>query len=70
MYPFDWKLPDWAGASHIHKHLIRYLLKKSLGSFIKSDFALDTVDLEITKGQLSLRKLEINTEVTTEAGLR
>ncbi|KAJ9050559.1 autophagy- protein 2 [Entomophthora muscae] len=66
MYSFNWSLPDWAGASHIHKHLIRYLLKKSLGSFIKSDFALDTVDLEITKGQLSLRKLEINTEFINE----
>ncbi|KAI0224112.1 autophagy- protein 2 [Massospora cicadina] len=67
MYPFNWKLPEWAAPTYLHKRLTSYLLKKSMGWFIKSDFALDTVDFELAKGQLTLRKLEIDPKFLNEA---
>jgi hypothetical protein len=48
------------------KRFYKFLLKRILGSFLQYDLDLDQLDVQLAKGELELRDLELNVQMLNE----
>ena len=48
------------------KRFYKFLLKRILGSFLQYDLGLDQLDVQLAKGELELRDLELNVQMLNE----
>jgi hypothetical protein len=47
----------------LQKRLFKFLLKRAIGQFLKNEFNLANLDVQLGKGQIQLRSLELDAEV-------
>ncbi len=63
-------LPSFLNLSlppNIQKRFVSYLLKRSLGKFVKgSGLDVESVEGQISEGRLTLEKLELDVDVSSE----
>jgi len=62
-----WPFTGWslniAIPATIQKRLLTFLLRKALGQFLAEDLDLNNLEVQLGKGFLSLKELELNVEV-------
>ncbi|CAG8485963.1 5701_t:CDS:10 [Paraglomus brasilianum] len=65
-----WPFTGWslniAIPATIQKRLLTFLLRKALGQFLAEDLDLNNLEVQLGKGFLSLKELELNVEVLNE----
>jgi hypothetical protein len=64
MNPFSsFNIPGFSFGGDLQKQIVLFLLKKTLGSFVKTEFKIDNLDFQFFQGRASLREIEVNVEV-------
>jgi len=58
-----WPFSSWSIPVTLQKRLLKFLLKRAVGQFLSSELDLDNLDLELGKGQVVLRDLDLNVDV-------
>ncbi|RUS31489.1 hypothetical protein BC938DRAFT_477711 [Jimgerdemannia flammicorona] len=64
-----WGFGEWttfAIPNNIQKRLYKFLLKKAIGQFLANEIDLDSFDIQLGKGTVELRDLELNVKVLNE----
>ncbi|KAI9001725.1 hypothetical protein BC832DRAFT_594012 [Gaertneriomyces semiglobifer] len=61
-----WPFAGWYLPQSLQKRLVKFLLKRAIGQFLASELVLDNLDVELAKGQVVLRDLELNIELLNE----
>lgn len=62
-----WGFGGWttlAIPNNIQKRLYKYLLKKAIGQFLANDLDFNSFDIQLSKGTVELRDLELNVQVS------
>ena len=60
-----WSLASF-GAS-FQRRVVRFLLKRAIGQFLLREIDLEDLDVQISKGHVALRNLELNVDVCIQA---
>ncbi|KAJ2783630.1 autophagy- protein 2 [Coemansia javaensis] len=64
MWPASWSfsLPSWAGYNSLQKRLVKFLLRRTVGQFLKTELDDENLDVQLSGGQLRLRNVELSEE--------
>ncbi|KAG5462989.1 MAG: hypothetical protein BJ554DRAFT_2509 [Olpidium bornovanus] len=58
---------SYAIPNTLQKRLLKFLLKRAIGQFLAEELDLDNLDVQLGKGQVHLRELELDAEVLNDA---
>ncbi|TPX71746.1 hypothetical protein SpCBS45565_g00876 [Spizellomyces sp. 'palustris'] len=61
-----WPFSGWSLPQTLQKRLLKFLLKRAIGQFLASELNLENLDVELGKGQVVLKDLELNLEVLND----
>ncbi|KAJ2000958.1 autophagy- protein 2, partial [Coemansia sp. S85] len=66
MWPTSWSvsLPSWATSNTLQKRLVKFLLRRTIGQFLKSELDDEHLDVQLSSGQLRLRNVELSEEAS------
>ncbi|KAJ3092413.1 autophagy- protein 2 [Quaeritorhiza haematococci] len=64
-----WPFSNWSVPQTLQKRLLKFLLKKAIGQFLASELDLENLDVELGKGQVVLKDLELNVEALNDLAL-
>ncbi|KAJ2376738.1 autophagy- protein 2, partial [Coemansia sp. RSA 2611] len=69
MWPTSWSvsLPSWATSNTLQKRLVKFLLRRTIGQFLKSELDDEHLDVQLSSGQLRLRNVELSEEASRRA---
>ncbi|KAJ2628565.1 autophagy- protein 2, partial [Coemansia sp. RSA 1290] len=64
MWPTNWSfsLPTWAVSNSLQKRLVKFLLRRTVGQFLKTELDDENLDVQLSGGQLRLRNVELSEE--------
>ncbi|KAJ1861829.1 hypothetical protein LPJ78_005107, partial [Coemansia sp. RSA 989] len=68
MWPTNWSfsLPTWAVSNSLQKRLVKFLLRRTVGQFLKTELDDENLDVQLSGGQLRLRNVELSEEASTK----
>ncbi|KAJ1898540.1 autophagy- protein 2, partial [Coemansia sp. IMI 209127] len=54
MWPSAWSftMPSWAASNSLQKRLVKFLLRRTVGQFLKTDFDDENLDVQLSGGQV------------------
>ncbi|KAJ2004100.1 autophagy- protein 2 [Coemansia thaxteri] len=57
MWPSSWSvsLPSWAVSNTLQKRLVKFLLRRTIGQFLKTELEDEHLDVQLSSGQLRLK---------------
>ncbi|KAJ2625222.1 autophagy- protein 2 [Coemansia sp. RSA 1358] len=57
MWPTSWSftMPSWAASNSLQKRLVKFLLRRTVGQFLKADLDDENLDVQLSGGQLRLK---------------
>ncbi|KAJ1848865.1 autophagy- protein 2, partial [Coemansia sp. RSA 486] len=57
MWPNNWtfSLPTWAVSNSLQKRLVKFLLRRTVGQFLKAELDDENLDVQLSGGQLRLK---------------
>ncbi|KAJ2744885.1 autophagy- protein 2 [Coemansia sp. BCRC 34301] len=66
MWPSSWSvsLPSWAVSNTLQKRLVKFLLRRTVGQFLKTELDDEHLDVQLSSGQLRLKNVELSEEAT------
>ncbi|KAJ2850153.1 autophagy- protein 2 [Coemansia brasiliensis] len=66
MWPTNWSfsLPTWAVSNSLQKRLVKFLLRRTVGQFLKTELDDENLDVQLSGGQLRLRNVELSEEAS------
>ncbi|KAJ2450364.1 autophagy- protein 2 [Coemansia sp. RSA 2336] len=69
MWPTNWSfsLPTWAVSNSLQKRLVKFLLRRTVGQFLKTELDDENLDVQLSGGQLRLRNVELSEEALNDA---
>ncbi|KAJ2807942.1 autophagy- protein 2 [Coemansia guatemalensis] len=69
MWPAGWSfsLPSWAVSNSLQKRLVKFLLRRTVGQFLKAELDDDNLDVQLSGGQVRLRNVELSEEALNDA---
>ncbi|KAJ2083907.1 autophagy- protein 2 [Coemansia sp. RSA 988] len=69
MWPAGWSfsLPSWAVSNSLQKRLVKFLLRRTVGQFLKTELDDDNLDVQLSGGQVRLRNVELSEEALNDA---
>ncbi|KAJ2422496.1 autophagy- protein 2, partial [Coemansia sp. RSA 2531] len=64
MWPTSWSvsLPSWAVSNTLQKRLVKFLLRRTIGQFLKTELDDEHLDVQLSSGQLRLKNVELSEE--------
>ncbi|KAJ1679430.1 autophagy- protein 2, partial [Spiromyces aspiralis] len=66
-WPGNWSFSGWSGPSTLQKRLVKFLLRRTVGQFMKHDsIDLDDLDVQLSEGCLRLRNVALNEDALTD----
>ncbi|KAJ2725550.1 autophagy- protein 2 [Coemansia sp. Benny D115] len=69
MWPTNWSfsLPSWAVSNSLQKRLVKYLLRRTVGQFLKTELDDENLDVQLSGGQLRLKNVQLSEEALNDA---
>ncbi|KAJ2060111.1 autophagy- protein 2 [Coemansia sp. S146] len=69
MWPTSWSvsLPSWAVSNTLQKRLVKFLLRRTIGQFLKTELDDEHLDVQLSSGQLRLKNVELSEEALNDA---
>ncbi|KAJ1966306.1 autophagy- protein 2 [Dipsacomyces acuminosporus] len=69
MWPSNWSvtLPSWAVSNSLQKRLVKFLLRRTVGQFLKTELDDEHIDVQLSSGQMQLRNVELSEEALNDA---
>ncbi|KAJ2388292.1 autophagy- protein 2, partial [Coemansia sp. RSA 2611] len=66
MWPTNWSfsLPSWVATNSLQKRLVKFLLRRTVGQFLKTELDDENLDVQLSGGQLRLRNIELSEEAS------
>ncbi|KAJ1897488.1 autophagy- protein 2, partial [Kickxella alabastrina] len=66
MWPSTWSfsLPSWAVSNSLQKRLVKFLLRRTVGQFLKTELDDENLDVQLSGGQLRLKNVQLSEEAT------
>ncbi|KAJ1813307.1 autophagy- protein 2, partial [Coemansia sp. RSA 2598] len=64
MWPKNWtfSLPTWAVSNSLQKRLVKFLLRRTVGQFLKAELDDENLDVQLSGGQLRLKNVQLSEE--------
>ncbi|KAJ2594401.1 autophagy- protein 2, partial [Coemansia sp. RSA 1804] len=57
-------MPSWAASNSLQKRLVKFLLRRTVGQFLKTDFDDENLDVQLSGGQVRLKNVELSEEAS------
>jgi hypothetical protein len=57
-------IASWAMPAALQKRLVKFLLKRAVGQFLRDELDLDHLDVQLGQGVVQLRELALNVQVS------
>ncbi|KAJ1958415.1 autophagy- protein 2 [Linderina pennispora] len=69
MWPSSWsvQLPSWAVSNSLQKRLVKFLLRRTVGQFLKTELDDANLDVQLSSGQMQLKNVELSEESLNDA---
>ena len=67
MWTGGWSFPKWGGPNSLQKRLIKFLLRRTVGQFLREEeINLDDLDVQLSSGCFELRNVALNEDVSVQ----
>ncbi|KAJ2157873.1 autophagy- protein 2 [Coemansia sp. RSA 552] len=69
MWPANWSfsLPSWIASNSLQKRLVKFLLRRTVGQFLKTELDDENLDVQLSGGHVRLRDVELSEEASSTA---
>ncbi|KAJ2373270.1 autophagy- protein 2, partial [Coemansia sp. RSA 2607] len=69
MWPKNWtfSMPSWAVSNSLQKRLVKFLLRRTVGQFLKTELDDENLDVQLSGGQLRLKNVQLSEEALNDA---
>ncbi|KAJ1725083.1 autophagy- protein 2 [Coemansia erecta] len=60
-------MPSWAVSNSLQKRLVKFLLRRTVGQFLKTELDDENLDVQLSGGQLRLKNVQLSEEALNDA---